>query len=178
MRTLLSVASVAMAGLFSAVAGTPALAIGEKAHAEIKSRDGKDLGTVSVVETTSGVLLKVRLRGLPPGPHGMHLHDSKKCEGDFSSAGAIYNPLGAKHGFLNDEGPMAGDLPNIFANAQGEAEVDVLSPFVTLNKEAEESVFDTDGTSVVLFEKADDYTSEPEGNSGARIACGSLILGK
>lgn len=178
MRTLLSMLGSAMTGILLATAASPALAIGEKAHVEIKSRDGKDLGTVSVVETTSGVLLKVRLKGLPPGPHGMHLHDNKKCEGDFASAGAIYNPLGAKHGFLNDEGPMAGDLPNIFANAQGEVEVDVLSPFVTLNKEAEESVFDTDGTSIVVFEKADDYVSEPEGNAGTRIACGSLVVGK
>ncbi len=179
MRTLLSMLGSAITGIILvATAASPALAIGEKAHADLKSRDGKDLGTVSVIETTSGVLLKVRLKGLPPGPHGMHLHDSKKCEGDFASAGAIYNPLGAKHGFLNDEGPMAGDLPNIFANAQGEVEVDVLSPFVTLNKEAEESVFDTDGTSIVVFEKADDYVTEPEGNAGTRIACGSLVISK
>lgn len=178
MRKLLAVASLAAAGLALAAVAGPAVAIGEKAQADIRGRDGKDLGVVAVVETTSGVLLKVRLKGLSPGPHGFHLHESMKCEGDFSSAGAIYNPLGAKHGFLNDEGPMAGDLPNLYANAQGEVELDLLSPFVTLNKDAEESVFDTDGTSIVIFEKADDYVSEPDGNAGARIACGPLLVGK
>lgn len=178
MRMFLSALGLAVTACLMAAPVAPAYAIGEKAHADIKSRDGKDLGTVSIIETTSGVLLKIRLKGLPPGAHGMHLHESKKCDGDFASAGAIYNPLGAKHGFLNDEGPMAGDLPNVFANSQGEVEVDVLSPFVTLNKEAEESVFDTDGTSVVVFEKADDYVSEPDGNAGLRIACGSLLISK
>mgnify|MGYP001168840432 CR=1 FL=1 len=178
MRKLLAVAMLAAAGLSVAAVQGPAHAIGEKAVAEIKGRDGKELGTVTVVETTSGVLVKLHLKGLPPGPHGFHLHESRKCEGDFSSAGAIYNPLGAKHGFLNDEGPMAGDMPNIYANALGEVELELLSPFVTLNKESEESVFDTDGTSVVIFEKADDYVSVPEGNAGARIACGSLVVGK
>lgn len=178
MRKVSAAAVMVAAAVVCASAVPSALAIGEKASAEIKGRDGKDLGTISVVETTSGILLKVRLKGLPPGAHGFHLHESKKCEGDFSSAGSIYNPLGAKHGFLNDEGPMAGDLPNLYANALGEVELDLLSPFVTLNKEAEESVFDTDGTSVVIFEKADDYVSEPEGNAGARIACGTLLVTK
>lgn len=160
------------------LAASPALAVGEKASADIKGRDGKDLGTIGVVETTSGVLLKIKLKGLPPGPHGFHVHDTRKCEGDFASAGAIYNPLGAKHGFLNDEGPMAGDLPNLIATSAGEVDVEMLSPFITLNKDAEESVFDADGTSFVIFEKADNYTTDPDGGTGARIACGSLTAAK
>jgi superoxide dismutase, Cu-Zn family len=162
------------------VAGSlsPALAVGEKGQAEIKGRDGKDLGTVAIFETTSGVLLKIKLKGLPPGPHGFHLHQIGKCSGDFASAGAVYNPLGAKHGFLNEEGPMAGDLPNLIAGANGEVEVDLMSPFVTLSKEAEETVFDADGTALVIFDKADDYVTDPEGNAGDRIGCGPLVQAK
>lgn len=156
--------------LLSGVTG--AAALGERGSAEIKDRSGASLGNVAIVETTAGVLLKVRLKGLPPGPHAFHVHDAKKCEGDFAAAGGIYNPLGAKHGFLNEEGPMAGDLPNLIANAAGEVDVELLSPFVTLNKDAEETIFDADGASFVVFEKADDYVSEPDGNAGARIACG------
>ena len=85
-------------------------AFGEKATADIKGADGKDLGSVKIVETTAGVLIRAKLKGLPPGPHALHVHETGKCEGDFKSANAIYNPLGAKHGFLNDEGPMVGDL--------------------------------------------------------------------
>ena len=152
----------------------PAAAAGAKASSDLKTHDGKDAGSIKMVETTAGVLLRIKLKSLTPGVHGLQIHDKGKCEGDFTSAGAIYNPLGAKHGYLNDEGPMVGDLPNLFVGATGEIEVEVLSPFVTLNKEAEETIFDADGTSFVVFEKTDDYVSDPEGNAGARIACGVI----
>jgi superoxide dismutase, Cu-Zn family len=165
--------------LMSSVAiTTPAVAVGEKAHATIKSADGRELGTIKMRETTAGVLLKIILKGLPAGPHALHIHETGKCEGDFKSAGGIYNPLGAKHGYLNDEGPMVGDLPNIYVPASGEVEVDLVSPFVTLNREAEESIFDADGTAFVLYEHADDYLSDPDVTSGARFACGVITLGK
>ncbi len=164
-----------------AVVGTvwvcfPAMAAGQKAQAEFKTLDGRDTGSVRMVETTAGVLMRFKFKGLTPGQHGLHVHETGKCEADFKSAGAIYNPLGAKHGYLNDEGPMVGDLPNIFVGPSGEVEVELISPFVTLNRDAEESIFDADGTSLILFEKADDYLSEPEGNAGARIACGVIVL--
>lgn len=153
-------------------------AVGEKAQAELKAQDGRDVGSIKMIETTAGVLLRIKLKGLTPGPHGFHVHDSGKCEGDFKSAGAIYNPLGAKHGYLNDEGPMVGDLPNLFVPASGDLEVEFLSPFVTLSREAEESIFDADGTAFVVFEKGDDYLSEGEGNAGERIACGAITAVK
>lgn len=150
-------------------------AVGETATATLKSADGKDAGTIGFMEATAGVLLKYELKGLPPGPHALHVHETGKCEGDFSSAGAIYNPLGAKHGFLHDEGPMAGDLPNIYVATDGTAVGELLSPFLTLSKEAEETLFDSDKTAIVLFEKADDYETDPEGGAGKRIACGVLV---
>jgi Cu-Zn family superoxide dismutase len=73
---------------------------------------------------------------------------------------------------------MVGDLTNLFVDASGQAEVELLSPFVTLSKDAEESIFDGDGTSLVIFEKADDYLAEAEGNAGARIACGVIPAAK
>jgi len=123
-----------------AVWSPPAAALGEQVTVVIKGRDGKDLGTARLVETLAGVIISVKLKGLAPGPHGFHLHETGKCEGDFTSAGGIYNPLGAKHGFLNEEGPMAGDLTNLVAGADVTDESERLSPFVTLNKAAEESL--------------------------------------
>lgn len=152
----------------------PAAAIGEVAIAKMKLASGEDAGTITLMEATAGVLIKFDLQGLPPGPHAVHVHDSGSCEGDLSSAGGIYNPLGAKHGFLHDEGPMAGDLPNIHVAADGKASGEILSPFLTLSKEAEETLFDADGAALVLFEKPDDYVSEPEGGAGQRVACGSI----
>ena len=174
MRTI----AVLCAAAAFAAGVSDAHAIGERANAELKGRDGKEVGSVSVVETVSGVLLKVKLKGLAPGAHGFHLHDIGKCEGDFSSAGPIYNPLGAKHGFLNEEGPMSGDLPNIYVSATGDVEVEIFSPFMTLNKDAEESVLDSNGTAFVVYEKPDDYVSEPDGKAGTRIACGGLVPAK
>lgn len=174
-KLALALGAMALAIIGSA---TPALAIGAKASSDLKTLDGKDAGSIKMVETTAGVLLRVKLNGLAPGVHALHIHDSGKCEADFASAGAIYNPLGAKHGYLNDEGPMVGDLPNLFVGPTGEVEVELLSPFVTLNREAEETIFDADGTSFIVFDKADDYVSDPDGNAGARVACGIIIPSK
>jgi superoxide dismutase, Cu-Zn family len=154
----------------------PAYAVGETATAQIKLANGTEAGTVTLTEGTAGILLKYDLKGLPAGAHAVHVHESGKCEADFSSAGGIYNPLGAKHGFLHDEGPMAGDLPNIYAGVDGSVVTEVLSPFLTLSKEAEESLFDADGAAIVILQNADDYETDPEGGGGARIACGTILI--
>lgn len=171
-----------LTGLVSAVAlplcHVAAHAVGETATAVIKLAGGADGGTVTLTESTAGILLKFELKGLQPGPHAVHIHETGKCEGDFSSAGSIHNPLGAKHGFLHDEGPMAGDLPNIYAGADGAVSAEVLSPFLTLSKEAEEGLFDADGAAIVVQEKADNYEAEPDGDGGARVACGVISIGK
>jgi Cu-Zn family superoxide dismutase len=167
-------AAVAAFALLTVSYADRAWAAGETAIAVLKYADGSDAGTVKLTEATAGVILKYDLKGLKPGPHALHVHETGKCEGDFSSAGGIYNPLGAKHGFLHDEGPMAGDLPNAIAGADGTALAEVLSPFLTLSKDAEETLFDGDGSSLVLYDKADDYLSEPEGGAEPRIACGVL----
>ena len=165
------------AGVFAlaVIAASAAHALGGKAASDLKTSDGREAGTIKMIETTAGVLLRIKVKGLTPGVHALHIHETGKCESDFTSAGAIYNPLGAKHGYLNDEGPMVGDLPNLFVGPTGEAEVELLSPFVTLNREAEETIFDADGTSFVIFEKPDDYLSDTEGNAGARVACGVIM---
>ena len=172
--TIASLVVVAAAGCLS----TLAYAIGEKAHADMRTRDGRELGRVRLLETTSGVLVRIKLKGLTPGVHGLHIHESGKCEGDFESAGAIFNPLGAKHGYLNDEGPMVGDLPNLIIPASGEVEVEFLSPFATLSKDAEDTLIDNNGSALILFEQADDYRSDPLGNTGGRLACGVITQAK
>ena len=154
---------------------TAVSAIGERAIADLKGRDGRDHGRIELIETTAGVLLRLKLKALPPGPHAIHVYEFGKCEGDFKSAGGIYNPLGAKHGYLNDEGPMAGDLPNIHANNAGEVEAEIFTPFVTLARDGQESLADADGAAIIVKEKADDHRTDPAGGSGARIACGAVV---
>lgn len=144
------------------------------ATADLKYADGSDAGKIEISEATAGVMIKVDLKGLTPGAHALHVHETGKCEGDFASAGGIYNPLGAKHGFLSDEGPMAGDLPNVVAGPDGTARAEMLSPFLTLSKEAEESILDSDGSALVVFAKPDDYLTDPDGGAEGRVACGVL----
>ncbi len=166
--TIAVAAMLALAPLAAATAETSAVA-------QMKSRDGKDLGQINLTETHAGLLLSVKLKGLPPGPHGFHAYEVGKCEGDLSSAGAIYNPLGAKHGLLSEDGPMAGDLPNLIIPANGEIEVELLSPFLALSKQGDEALLDVDGAALVIRERADDYRTDPEGDSGGRIACGVIV---
>lgn len=167
-RVILTLSLLALAG------PVPASAFGEAAVAKIKLADGTEAGTISLSETNAGILIKFDLRGLPPGPHAIHVHETGKCEADFASAGAIHNPLGAGHGFLNAEGPMNGDLPNIHAGPDGKEHGEILSQLLNLSKDSEDSIFDADGAAFVIFEKADDHLSDPEGEAGARIACGVI----
>lgn len=161
-------------GLFLLPAGGPAMAAGETGIVEVKLADGTSAGTVTLSELPAGVLLKIDLKGLTPGSHGFHVHEVGKCEGDFSSAGAIYNPLGAKHGFLNEEGPMAGDLPNVVAGPDGTARAEMMSTYLHLNMDTDDTLFGSNGTAIVIYEKADDYQTEPEGGSDKRVACGVI----
>src|SRR5690606_23536968 len=87
-------AVVAGVSAMLAVSAPAVLAAGGKAAASLKSKDGQDVGTISILETSGGALVKIKLKGLPPGPHGLAVHEFGKCEGDFSSAGGIHNPFG------------------------------------------------------------------------------------
>jgi Cu-Zn family superoxide dismutase len=166
---VLAAASPVMAGR--------AFALGEKAIADIKDKSGAAVGRAEFIEVSGGVLVKLDLEGLPPGPHAVRIHDAGKCEGDFASAGEIYNPEGAKHGYLHDEGPMPGDFPNIHAGARGEVRAELLNHLVSLGKDAEVPLLDGDGAAIVVTASGSDYFSEPDGNAGPRIACGVITPG-
>lgn len=144
---------------------------GDKATAEIKDRDGKALGTVTLTETAHGVLLTGELTSLTLGPHGFHVHAVGKCEPPFTSAGGHFNPENRKHGYYEASGSHAGDMPNLHALADGRAIADIMAGSLTLSGGAM-GVLDQDGAAVVIHAKADDYKTDPAGDSGDRIACG------
>ena len=160
--------------LASLVPTAPSHAIGDKAIAKVVGLDGKEIGTVDFEETLAGMLITAKLKGLPPGPHGFHIHDAGKCEPPFSTSGKILNPLNAKHGLRNDEGPAMGDMTNIHVPPSGEVTAEVLNPYVTLAPDADGSLLRESGTSVVVTANADDHQSQPDGNSGPPIACGVI----
>lgn len=142
------------------------------ARAELKDVAGRSVGTAEFREEERGVRITLRLRGLPPGVHALHLHEKGACEGPgFESSGAHFNPFGREHGWLNPEGPHAGDLPNITIGPDGGFSGRFLAPLVTLGP-GQHSLFAGNGTCLMIHAGPDDGMSDPAGNAGARIACG------
>lgn len=132
-------------------------------------------GTLSLDAEGDAVRLTGSLQGLPPnGEFGFHIHERGDCSAaDASSAGDHFNPAGTQHGNPAGKDHHAGDMLNAKSDAQGMAQVDAHASGVTLNTGNPDDVL---GKAVVLHEKADDYSSQPSGNSGARIACGVIAL--
>lgn len=142
------------------------------AMADLKNAEGRVVGTATLAQVPGGVRVVVDARGLPPGPKGVHLHAIGRCDPpDFASAGPHVNPDNRKHGLQNAEGPHAGDLPNITIGADGNGRLESLNDRIALDGGAK-SVFDADGTALVIHAAADDFKTDPTGNSGARLACG------
>lgn len=143
-------------------------------HADIVNAQGQKIGAAMIHPSDSGVRIDVEVSQLSPGTHGIHIHTVGKCEGPaFASAGGHFNPTTKKHGKDNPEGSHAGDLLSIEVGADGTGKASLLAPNATLGGGAN-SLFHEGGTALVIHEKADDYKTDPAGNSGARIACGVI----
>jgi Cu-Zn family superoxide dismutase len=167
-----SLACGALAALLLSAAALPAAA--QTAKAAMKNVDGKDVGTVTLTQTPHGVLLSLSVKGLPPGEHAFHVHAVGKCEPPFTTAGGHFNPGNKKHGMMAAEGEHAGDMPNLFIPANGELTVEVQNAAITLEKGKPNSVFDADGSAVIIHANKDDYKTDPTGDAGGRIACGVI----
>ena len=149
--------------------GAP-VAGGRVATAQLVTAIGQPAGRATVTEVAGGLRVTIEARGLTPGNHGAHLHTTGRCDRpDFASAGPHWNPTGTKHGSMNPQGPHAGDLPNLIVGPDGRGTLGVTLAGATLD-----GLLDADGAAMVIHAGADDLTTDPAGNSGARIACGVL----
>ena len=164
-----AIATLAVSAIALSVAALPAAA--QTAKAAFKTADGKDAGSAELVQTTAGVLVKLSVKGLPPGEHAFHIPAVGKCEAPFTTAGGHFNPGGKKHGMMAADGLHAGDMPNLHIPADGALVVEVLNPAVTLEKGKPNSLFGPDGTALVVHAGKDDYKTDPTGDAGGRIAC-------
>lgn len=171
-RTLFIVAplAAALAGCQTVADEAPNVRLGQ---ATLRLASGLPGGTAQLFANGAQVNLSIAVVGLAPGTHGVHLHTTGACDApDFATAGGHLNPRGNQHGTGNPAGPHLGDLPNVTAGNAGSGTVSVTLPGT--RDEVLAQLFDADGTAVVVHANADDYRTDPSGNSGGRIACGVL----
>lgn len=144
------------------------------ATADLRNASGASVGTASLTPVGNVVRIVLEAKGLPPGLHGVHIHAVGKCDPpDFTSAGPHFNPTSKQHGALNPQGSHAGDLPNLNVGPDGSGRFETATEQVTLSSGAT-SLWDADGSSLVVHAAPDDFKTDPTGNSGARIACGVI----
>ncbi|RCW66932.1 superoxide dismutase family protein [Saliterribacillus persicus] len=132
------------------------------------------VGSATFVEGNNEVKVNIKLEGLEPGFHGIHMHESPLCEGpDFKSAGNHFNPTGKEHGLMHPDGAHLGDFVNIEVDPAGTVETELVLSDVTL-LDGDKSLLREEGTSIIVHEKEDDGISQPSGDAGDRIVCGVL----
>jgi Cu-Zn family superoxide dismutase len=174
LKILPSLAFGAAAGL---VAFQPAMADhhegpAQPVEAAVTDTAGEAIGTAKFEETRYGVLVSVAVEGIPEGEHGFHIHEKGVCDpaDGFKSAGGHFNPSGHDHGLKAEGGLHAGDMPNQFSGAGGAMRAQVLNPNVTLGA-GDDSLFDADGSALIIHAGVDDYLTQPTGAAGGRLAC-------
>ncbi len=180
MRRLVIVFGLVLTALLSLA---PTLgAAGERANGTLIDGTGNAIGSVAIEQRANDVRVAMTLTSadvVKPGLHGLHFHAVGKCDGpDFTSAGGHFNPGGKQHGAKNPAGPHAGDLPNLPIDATtaapgGGYTFSTTTVGVTLAAGAT-SLFDADGTALVIHANPDDEVTDPTGNSGGRVACAVL----
>ena len=146
--------------------------VGAQAVAVMSGADGAPMGRVTLTQVPSGVLVSADVNGLSAGGHGFHIHAVGACTPDFTAAGGHFDPHETGHGLRHNDNPHPGDLPNLFAGADGAARADVFTDAVTLDADADHSLFDADGSAIIIHAKPDTYGAEPE--AGDRVACGVI----
>jgi len=146
------------------------------ASATLLSPDGATKATATLVSVNGKLELRIAAEGLTPGTHGVHLHTTGACTApNFASAGGHLNPHARMHGTDNPMGSHLGDLPNLMIDDSGKGSL--TATLQDTAAEGEPQLFDADGTAIVIHAAADDYKTDPSGNSGGRIACGVLTRG-
>lgn len=147
-----------------------------RASAMLIDPAGAVIGEAKFTEDAAGVLhVNVHVKGVSPGLHGIHLHAAGSCSPDFAAAGGHHNPLGRQHGLDNPHGAHSGDLPNLVVNGAGNGHLNAASDRATLSP-GPTTLFDADGSSLIIHAGEDDQLTDPTGNSGGRIACGVITL--
>jgi Cu-Zn family superoxide dismutase len=150
-------------------AGSPA-----PVESTLRNAEGADVGRVTLRERGERIQIYVRVAGLTPGEHGLHVHTAGKCESPgFQSAGGHLNPRNSRHGHRNPQGPHLGDLGNLFVGSDRRGDKTVELTGAEVRSGLRQLLGET-GLALVVHADRDDETTDPTGNSGARIACAAI----
>jgi Cu-Zn family superoxide dismutase len=143
---------------------------GPRATAQLQPTRGNNVtGNVTFTQKGDKVIVVANVSGLKPNQeHGFHVHDKGDCSsGDGMSAGGHFNPRGNPHGHYSTQARHAGDMPNLKADAYGNASITAELDIMTVS-DGPTSVI---GRGLIVHANPDDYKSQPVGNAGARLAC-------
>lgn len=146
------------------------------ATARLQPTQGSSVaGTITFSRVDGQLRASGDITGLTPGSeHGFHIHEKGDCSApDGSSAGGHFNPGNSEHGSIEAGVHHGGDMPNIVADAQGSAHVD--GPVASSVNAGQGGDFDIIGRGLIVHADADDYTTQPTGNAGARLACAVIV---
>jgi superoxide dismutase, Cu-Zn family len=171
MRALISLWILPLCVSCAPIQTAKTVAVSEVSLANLATADGKPVGVATLSQRSDGLWLEVSATIPAAGTYGMHIHGVGKCDGpDFASAGPHFNPGNMQHGQYNMAGPHAGDLPNLVAGTDGKASAQTRLPDMPLTGAG--GLIDADGSALVIHAQADDYKTDPSGNSGKRVMCG------
>jgi Cu-Zn family superoxide dismutase len=183
---LLSAALLMPLGACAGLTGNPAApppapraSTGDFGEATLHDAAGQSIGRAVLTQGPTGLLIRIEASGLTPGWHGVHIHTTGRCDAPFTSAGGhINHDTPVPHGLLNPDGPDDGDLPNIYANADGRVNAEVFTTRARIAATGPgQWLWDADGAALVIHTGPDDHGSQPIGGAGARVACGVMAAG-
>lgn len=170
-------AAAAAAAASTPAAVTAAPAARNVAMAQLQPTQGSKVsGSLQFTAQADGsVRVQGSVQGLAPNSeHGFHVHEKGDCSSpDGLSAGGHFNPTGHAHGRFDSAVHHAGDLPSLRSDAQGMASIDFVSRGLALDQSPNSVV----GRGLIVHKDPDDYTTQPTGNSGARLACAVITRG-
>ncbi|MFZ4532612.1 MAG: superoxide dismutase family protein [Alsobacter sp.] len=170
MRSMILAALAAIAIPAIAYAQTP-----ETLETPVIDTKGAPIGRLVLRGSSVGIVIRLQLQAgaLAPGWHGVHLHAVGDCSDTekFMNSKAHLNHWNRKHGLLNDEGPDNGDLPNVFAAADGSVNAELFTPFARLSSGGANALRKPEGSAFIIHAAEDDHATQPIGNAGARVGC-------
>ena len=133
------------------------------------------MGKVTFTSLEHGLRVAGEVRGLPPNTeHGFHIHEKGDCGDNGNASGGHFNPAGGVHGKFAAPGAHAGELPSLMADACGVSRLLVDVQSISMADGAANNVI---GRALVVHRDRDDFTTQPAGNSGPRIACAVIAKG-